>query len=175
MEGWDCAGRVPVPSRPSFPGEFLSTAGSSCSGRGHALSSLNWELPQWKFTGCVRCARASRAPAAAALSAPGRGTRTSIYFRFLSLYPSCVTRPSRFRRSPGALIIQVTPGGKKRKVSLCTVWGTSCPTAGHRGDPVAASCPAHLRGMLGTQTPCLGFFPAHLFARGSFAGGNSLE
>lgn len=89
------------PSPPSFPGEFLPTSGSCPGSR---IELINSELPQWKFTGCVGCARASRAPAAAA-SLSGTGSAAP------GASPCPPRAACRLRRSPDhSLITQVTLG-----------------------------------------------------------------
>lgn len=71
---------------------------------GSGTELINWELPQWKFTGCVRRARASPAPAAASLSAPSRGPQPGDaeqhLYRAASPCPSSPTKAERTARVP---------------------------------------------------------------------------
>lgn len=106
------AGRVPSP--PSFPGEFLSTTGSSCSGRCHALSSLTQSCPSGNLLAVAAVPEPARLPplppylhpaGSPTAGPPGHrcvGTRSSTYFG-PRIPPACPAAP-QVHEEPWALI-----------------------------------------------------------------------
>lgn len=111
-------GRVPIPSQLSWGIPPNRWQLRRCPGS--RIELINSELPQWKFTGCFRCARASRAPAAAAaaaasLSAPPGAGAAAPGASPLSV-SSRTAKPSPGAGSGGA------PGSDNSLITQVTLW-----------------------------------------------------